>query len=125
MLRSEEFFTGGIGKLVFGGLEITGVGLESSVLLHAVNSNRLQRTTAKRTCWLSSLLLKDSNLFVELIIDRVTFILFLGKRLTGHAILTFNPAAEIDELAPFRTEGTKRIIFPVGRLTAGWTFHQY
>ena len=53
-----------------------------------------------------------------------TFILFLGQRFTGDAILTFNPLAQVDKLAPLRTEGTKRIIFPLDWLTAGWTFHE-
>jgi len=57
------------------------------------------------------------------IIDTGSLILFLGERFAGDAILTLNPPAEIDELAPLRTEGTKRIIFPLGRLTAGWAFH--
>jgi len=49
--------------------------------------------------------------------------LFLGKRLTGDSIFTFNPPAKINKLTPLRTEGTKRIVFPLYRLTAGWTFH--
>jgi len=129
-LRSEEFFKGGIGKLVFGGLETTGVAFELSELLHAVNSNRVLRTKAeslaqRRKGAKENQRKSFSNLFVELILDHIIFIWFLGQRLTGHTIFTFNPAAEINELAAFRTEGTKRIIFPVGRLTAGWTFHQY
>ena len=62
------------------------------------------------------------QLFV--ILDRGTLILFLGERFAGDAILTFNPPAEIDKLAPLRTEGTKRIIFPLDRLTARWAFHE-
>jgi hypothetical protein len=50
--------------------------------------------------------------------------LFLRQRFTGDAILTFYPLAQIDKLAPLRTEGTKRIIFPLDWLTAGWTFHE-
>ena len=51
-------------------------------------------------------------------------ILFLGEWFTGDSIFTFNPPAEINKLAPLRTEGTKRIVFPLGRLTAGWAFHE-
>jgi hypothetical protein len=58
------------------------------------------------------------------ILDYGRFSLFLGERFTGDSILTFNPPAEIDKLAPLRTEGTKRIVFPLGRLTAGWAFHE-
>jgi len=61
--------------------------------------------------------------FVEFILDRSTFILFLGKRFTGDSILTFNPPAKVNKLTPLRTEGTKRIFFPLGRRTARWTFH--
>jgi hypothetical protein len=64
-----------------------------------------------------------SDFFVEITLDRGRFILFLGERFTGDAVLTFNPLAQIDKLTPLRTEGTKRITFPFDRLTAGWTFH--
>jgi hypothetical protein len=49
---------------------------------------------------------------------------FLGQRFTGYAVLTLNPLAQVDKLAPLRTEGTKKIIFPLDLLTAGWTFHE-
>jgi hypothetical protein len=49
---------------------------------------------------------------------------FLGQPFTGYAVLTLNPLAQIDKLAPLRTEGTKGIIFPLDLLTAGWTFHE-
>jgi hypothetical protein len=62
------------------------------------------------------------NLFVALI-DYSTFVMFAGERFTGDSIFTFNPPAEIDELAALRTEGTKGIVFPVDRPTAGWAFH--
>jgi hypothetical protein len=50
--------------------------------------------------------------------------LFLGERFTGDSIFTFNPTAEINKLTPLRTEGTKRIVFPLDRLTAGWAIHE-
>jgi len=59
-----------------------------------------------------------------LILDRGTFVWFLGQRFTGHAIFAFDPLAQVDELTPLRTEGTKRIVFPLDWLTAGWTFHE-
>jgi hypothetical protein len=43
---------------------------------------------------------------------------------TGDAILAFDPLAQVDELAPFRTEGTKRILFPLDWFTAGWAVHE-
>jgi hypothetical protein len=58
------------------------------------------------------------------ILNAGSFIWFLGERFAGDAILTFNPPAEIDELAPLRAERTKRIFFPLDRFTAGWAFHQ-
>src|SRR5215211_6580810 len=64
------------------------------------------------------------DLFVEITLDCGWFIWFLGERFAGDAILTFNPLAEIDKLTPLRTEGTKRIIFPLDWLTAGWAFHE-
>src|ERR1051325_4450271 len=50
---------------------------------------------------------------------------FLGERLAGDAGPTFNPLAEIDKLTPLRTEGTKRIIFPLDWFTAGWAIHEF
>ncbi len=38
---------------------------------------------------------------------------FVRHRFAGDAILAFDPFPKVDELAPFRTKGTKRIIFPV------------
>ena len=63
------------------------------------------------------------QLFLPLMLDCRGFIWFLGKRFAGNTILAFDPLAEVDELAPLRTEGTKRIIFPLDRLTAGWALH--
>jgi hypothetical protein len=60
----------------------------------------------------------NSDFFVLLIL------MFLREWFTGHTILTFNPLAQIDKLTPLRTEGTKRIIFPLDWFTAGWAFHQ-
>jgi hypothetical protein len=57
-------------------------------------------------------------------LDRGTFISFFGKLFTGDAILAFDPLAQVDELAPFRTEGTKRIFFPLDWFTAGWALHE-
>jgi hypothetical protein len=65
-----------------------------------------------------------SDLFVEITLDCGLFTLVLAERFTRDAILTFNPLAEIDKLTPLSTEGTKRIIFPVDWLTAGWAFHE-
>lgn len=65
------------------------------------------------------------KLFLALILDRCTFILFLRHRFTGHTILTLNPTAKINKLTAFRTEGTDRIVFPLDWLTAGWTLHEF
>jgi len=77
-----------------------------------------------RTLFVGDLLLRILVLFVVLVLNRGRFML-LRDRFTGHAILTFNPAAEIYKLAPLRTERTERIIFPLDWLTARWTLHEF
>jgi len=67
---------------------------------------------------------RGSDLFLEVILYWRSRILFLGERFTGDSIFTFNPPAEIEKLTPLRTEGTKRIVFPFYRLTAGWAIHE-
>jgi hypothetical protein len=47
------------------------------------------------------------------IMDCGTFVWILWERFARHTIFTFDPLAEVDELAPLRTEGTKGIIFPL------------
>ena len=64
------------------------------------------------------------QLFLPLMLDCRRFNWFLWKRLAGNTILAFDPLAEVDELAPLRTEGTKRIVFPIDWFTAGWAFHE-
>jgi len=59
-----------------------------------------------------------------IILDWISFILFVWERFTRDAVFTFNPPAKVDELAAFRTEGAKGVVFPLGRLTAGWAFHE-
>jgi hypothetical protein len=118
-----------------GGLpDITGVFLVSapSVLLQPVINRRLQRSIPAQTRKGAKTVLRRSFASLRLcasnssafILGCGSFILFLRERLTGHAILAFNPPAEIDQLAPLRTEGTDRIVFPLDRLTAGWAFHE-
>jgi hypothetical protein len=96
----------------------------ASLLLQPVNSNRLQRRSftprrkegrkgAKRIVSLRLCVKTASDFLVMVILDCGAFVWFLGQRLTGDAILAFNPLAQVDKLAPFRTEGTKRIIFPL------------
>src|SRR5829696_2444241 len=106
-----------------------------SLLLHPIKI-RLQRKIltqrrkgAKKSLWSSFASLRlcvrtSLDFFSLIILDHGSFTLFLRERFTWDAILTFNPLAQIDKLAPLSTEGTKRIIFPVDWLTAGWTFHE-
>jgi len=127
-----------MGNVVAGGAVTTGVLVLGSLLLHATIIRAQRTTTMSFLCALCvsprSLRRKNrsnaenaevrrerrvSSLFVA-----VSFILFVWQRFTGHAVLTFNPPAKIDELAALRTEGTKGVIFPLGRLTAGWAFHE-
>ena len=118
--------------------------LGGSLLLHPLNNNRLQKrifTQGRKDpnksrkeslpplCDFASSPLRlcvktVSDLFVMLTLDRGAFIWFLGKRFTGDAILAFDPLAQVDELAPFRTEGTNRIVFPIDWFTAGWAFNE-
>jgi hypothetical protein len=104
-----------------------------SLLLQEVNDTKQQRRITTLLCALCgplrSLRLKNfltqrtaedrrerrgniSELFVSIVVGHRRFVWFLWKRLTGDAILAFDPLAEVDELAPLRTEGTKRIVFP-------------
>jgi hypothetical protein len=117
MLTSEPPFVGGIGNVVFGGAETTGV-----LVFVLTGWLSLQATSEIKVAARNKD--KSSDLFVEVILYCGPFMLFLGERVTGHSILTFNPPAEINKLTPLRTEGTKRIVFPLDRLTAGWTFHE-
>jgi hypothetical protein len=116
MLTIEAPFIGGIGNEVpVGGAEITGVLVfVVSLFVQAATENRIAATRKH----------KNSDLFFEVIIYCGRFSLFLGERFTGDSIFTFNPPAKIDKLTALRTEGTKRIVFPLGRLTAGWAFHE-
>lgn len=102
-----------------GGLEMTGVLLfagTGSLLLQAVNDSKQRRITTERE--------EDiSDLLVSVVLDGGRFILVVGQGFTGDAIFAFDPATQIDKLAPFGTEGSKRIVFPLDRFTAGWTFH--
>jgi hypothetical protein len=118
-----------------GGPEITGVSLEFLMSL-ALQADRRQQQKARNAIAnfrfpIANFVLFNKSaigncqseiLFISLI-DYSTFVMFAGERFTGDSIFTFNPPAEIDELAALRTEGTKRIVFPVDRPTAGWAFH--
>jgi hypothetical protein len=116
-----------------GGPEITGVSLEflMSLALQAERQQQKARNAIANFRFPNCVLFKKSTigncqseiLFVRLI-DYSTFIMFAGERFTGDSIFTFNPPAEIDELAALRTEGTKRIVFPLDRPTARWAFHE-
>ena len=138
MLTREAPFNGGMGNVVpGGGPEITGVFvLVVSLLLQAADNSRLQRqrqsisaqwrtmrkgSRSKNLCAFAHFAFQIS---CRVILDCGSFSLFLGERFTGDSIFTFNPPAEIDKLTPLRTEGTKRIVFPLDRLTAGWAFHE-
>jgi hypothetical protein len=99
---------------VLGGAVTTGVFVFGSVLLQATVAINI--AAAKKH--------KNLVLFVAVILDWISFILFVWERFTGDAVFTFNPPAKVDELAAFRTEGAKGVVFPLGRLTAGWAFHE-
>ena len=113
MLTIDVPLTGGIGYVVLGGAVTTGVFVFGSVLLQATVAINI--AAAK----------KHKNLVLFVILDWISFILFVWKRFTGHAVFTFNPPAKVDELAAFRTERAILIIFPFGWFTAGWTLHRH
>jgi hypothetical protein len=113
----ERPLTGGMGYVVLGGPEITGVFVLLLVVSLFEQATSEIKVAAKRTH-------KKSDLFIEFIFYCGSFALFLGERFTGDSILTFNPPAKVNKLTPLRTEGTKRIVFPLYRLTAGWAFHE-
>jgi len=81
---------------------MTGVllaGVVVSLLLHETKRQHNARSSKHRD--------------LRLIFILISLSLFVWNRLTGNAILTFNPPAQIDKLTPLGTEGTKRIIFPL------------
>src|SRR5215813_6684772 len=96
----------------------------ASLLLQPVSNRRLQRRSftqsrkdAKIRLWFSfaslRLCVKTALTLVMVIVDCGAFVWFLRQRFTGHTILALYPLAQVDKLAPLRTEGTKRIIFPL------------
>jgi hypothetical protein len=122
-----------------GGLVITGVGWVVSLLLHAANNIRntiarrflaqrrkgAEETQRRSWFFFTPLRLCVRNALLVLIILKTgSFTSFLRHGFAGHTILTLNPAAKVNKLTAFRTEGTERILFPLDWLTAGWTLHE-
>ena len=64
------------------------------------------------------------DIFLQVVFVNSRIVVFARERFAGHSIFALNPTAEVYELAPFRTEWTKGIVFPVGRFPAGWTLHE-
>jgi hypothetical protein len=114
----EPPFKGGIGNSVFGAAAGAGGLLRDTSVLLQPKETQI-RTTMKKICGLKFL-----NIILEIIVINLTLVLFAGKLFARHSILTFDPTAEIDELATLRTEWTKGIVFPLGRFTAGWALHE-
>jgi len=113
----EEPLTGGIGNDVFGGAPETGCFDGGSMLLQPAKPQI--SITSRITRGLSVL-----DISLQVVFVRSGIVMFAGQRFAGHSIFALDPAAQIDELAPFRTEWTKGIIFPLGRFPAGWTLHE-
>jgi hypothetical protein len=80
-------------------------------------------TQAKST---SSKVLTLNLLNISLQINRRSrgLIRIARQRFARDSILTFDPMAEVNELAALGTEWTKGIIFPLGWFPAGWTLHE-
>jgi hypothetical protein len=66
---------------------------------------------------------KFLDIFLRIITNR-RFVRMAGQRFARHSIFTLDPTAQVNELAPLRTEWTKGVVFPLGRFTAGWTLHE-
>jgi len=94
-----------------------GVRLSGSLLLHAVKPQI--RMAGSKIRGFSVL-----NIFLQVVFVRRRIAVFVGQRFARHSIITLNPTAKVNELAAFRTEWTKGIVFPLGRFTAGWTLHE-
>ena len=103
-----------------------------SLLLHEANVTKQQRRITTLLCvplrsstltsFFNAEIAKDhrerrgriSEIFISIALNPGRFVTLFGKLFAGDAILAFDPLAQVDELAPFRTEGTKRIVFPLG-----------
>jgi len=105
---------------VLGGPLATGVlavSLVESLLLQAA-------TTQARATNTKVLNFNLLNIFLQIISCRRWLVWIARQWFARHSILTFNPTAEVNELATLRTEWTKGIIFPLGWFPAGWTLHE-
>lgn len=101
-----------------GPLEVLGgVLLGGSLLLQAAKPQI--RSASRIICGFSVL-----NIFLQIVFVNRLIAVFAGQRFAGHSIFTLDPAAEVNELAAFRTEWTEGVIFPLSRFPAGWTLHE-
>ena len=114
-------FVGGIGKVVSGGALATGVFevllLDKSLLLQPARTQII--STSKKIGGFGRL-----NIFLQIIRRSRGLVWIVRQRFARNSILTFDPMAEVDELAALRTEWTKGVIFPLGWFPAGWTLHE-
>jgi hypothetical protein len=114
-------FIGGIGKAVLGGALATGV----FVVVWFVGSLLLLAATTQAKATNTKVLnFNLLNIFLQIISCRRRLVWIARQRFARHSIFTFNPVAEVNELATFRTEWTKGVIFPLGWFPAGWTLHE-
>jgi hypothetical protein len=66
----------------------------------------------------------SSVVALEIIIYRRSFRMILRYGIARNAIIAVDPAAKIDKLAAFRTEGSDRIVFPLDCMTTDWALHE-
>ena len=90
----------------------------SGTLLQLENKRTLARQKMDRQLVLSLV-------FIVMVVGRWEFFnLIFRKRFTRNAVVTIDPASEINELTSFGAERTKRVVFPFYGFTAGRAFHR-
>jgi hypothetical protein len=114
-------FAGGIGSEVCGGPLATGslpvLLLDKSLLLQPASTQI--NTAGKKNGSLSLL-----NIFLQIIRPGWGLVRITWQLLARHSIFTFDPTAEVNELAALRTEWTEGVVFPLGWFPAGWALHE-
>jgi hypothetical protein len=106
---------------VSGGALATGVFvvllLDKSLLLQPASTQMI--STSKKSAGFSRL-----NIILQIIRRSSLLVWIARQRFARNSILTFDPMAQVNELAALRTEWTKGVIFPLGWFPAGWTLHE-
>jgi len=113
-------FTGGIGNAAPGGPPALGLAvllLDTSLLLQPASTHN--KSASKKIDSFSLL-----NISLRIFRGCGLVGMILRQLFAWDSIVTFDPTAEVNQLAAFRTEWTKGIVFPLGWFPAGWTLHE-